>query len=281
MRRALFDSLHTLRLERESENGCAELCRAPDGTRWTKLRLTAPACQRECLAVLGQSVPVRLENGVLELLMPWREGLPLHQWLCEQNPTLGQRRDACLALLEQQLELRDRLPFCLTILAAAPENLVNDGTGLLLQYVPNLRDWEPGMTQAQAVCALAGVIYEVLVTQADWARRGRIPAEVRLLRLRQSGQSYTGWGQLQRDLTAIPDHPPRISSILRTRAQRAWDSLCRMWPLLLRALAALLFAAALLSLAMAYRRQGGEEPGAWPGMPLVGDQDLRNGEEGG
>ena len=281
MRRALFDSLYTLRLEGESKNGCVELCRTPDGTRWIKLRLTAPACQRECLAVLEESVPVRLENGVLELLLPWREGLPLRQWLHDENPTLGQRRDACLALLEQQLELRGRLPFCLAILAATPENLVNDGTGLLLQYVPDLRDWEPGMTEAQAVCALADVIYEVLAAEADWGPRGRIPAEVRLLRLRRSQGSYAGWGQLQRDLAAIPDHPPRISSILCARAQRARDSLCRMWPLLLRALAALLFAAALLSLAMAYRRQGGEEPNAWPGMPQVGDQDLRNGEDSG
>lgn len=136
------------------------------------------------------------------------------------------------------------------------------------------------MTQAQAVCALAGVMYEVLVTEADWARRGQIPAEVRLLRLRQSGQCCADWGQLQRDLTAIPDHPPRMSSILRAWAQRVWNSLCRMWPLFLRALAALLFVAALLSLAMAYRRQAGEEPSAWPGMPQVGDQDLRNGEGG-
>lgn len=172
MQRALFDSLQTLRLERESKNGCVELCRAPDGTRWAKLRLTAPACQCECLAALGENVPVRLENGVLELLLPWREGLPLRQWLHDENPTLGQRRDACLALLEQQLELRGRLPFCLTILAAAPENLVNSGTGLLLQYVPDLWEWEPGMTEAQAVCALADVIYEVLVAEADWGPEG-------------------------------------------------------------------------------------------------------------
>ena len=244
---------------------------------------------------LGQLVEEQAARGVitsydyqqdhstnwLELLLPWREGLSLRQWLYEQNPTLEQRRDACLTLLEQQLELRGRLPFCLTVLAAAPENLVNNGTGLLLQYIPNLQGWEPGMTEAQAVRALAGVIYEVLVTEADWARRGRIPAEVRLLRFRQSEQCCIDWGQLQRDLTAIPDHPPRVSSILRARAQRAWDSLCRMWPLLLRVLAALLFAAALLSLAMAYRLQGGKEPGAWPGMPQVGDQDLRNGEDGG
>lgn len=281
MQRALFDSLQTLRLERESKNGCVELCRAPDGTRWAKLRLTVPACQCECLAALGENVPVRLENGVLELLLPWREGLPLRQWLHDENPTLGQRRDACLALLEQQLELRGRLPFCLTILAAAPENLVNSGTGLLLQYVPDLWEWEPGMTEAQAVCALADVIYEVLVAEADWGPRGQSPAEVRLLRLRRSQGGYTGWGQLQRDLSAVPDAPPRVGAIVRSGARRVRDRLYRMEPFLLRALAALLFAAALLSLAMAYRWRAGEEPNAWPGMPQVGDQDLRDGEDSG
>lgn len=281
MRRALFDSLRTLCLERESKNGCAELCREPDGTRWTKLRLIVPACQRECLSMLEQSVPVRLENGALELLLPWREGLSLRQWLYDQTPTLGQRRDACLSLLEQQLTLRGRLPPCLTVLAAEPGNLVNDGTGLFLQYIPDFRGWEPGMTQAQAVCALAEVIYEVLVAEADWARRGQIPAEVRLLRLRSSGQSYADWGQLQRDLAAIPDNPPRAGSILRTRARRARDSLRRFGPFLLRVLVSLLFAAALLSLTMAYRQRSGEPRSIWPGMPQVGDQDLRSGEGGG
>lgn len=281
MRRALFDSLHTLCLERESKNGHTELCREPDGTRWTKLRLTVPACQRECLSMLEQSVPVRLENGALELLLPRREGLPLRQWLCDQAPTLGQRRDACLSLLEQQLTLRGRLPPSLTILAAEPGNLVNDGTGLFLQYIPNFQDWEPGMTQAQAVCALAEVICEVLVAEADWARRGRIPPEVRLLRLRSSKQSYADWGQLQRDLAAIPDNPPRADSILRARAQRAWNRLRRFGPFLLRGVAGLLAAAALLSLTMAYRQRSGEPQSVWPGMPQVGDQDLRSGEDGG
>ncbi|MBD5147987.1 MAG: hypothetical protein HDT19_04270 [Oscillibacter sp.] len=279
MRRALFDSLRTLRLERESGNGCVELCREPDGTRWTKLRITAPACQRECLAALGQSVPVRLENGVLELLLPWREGLSLRQWLYEQNPTLGQRRDACLSLLEQQLSLRGRLPPCLTALAAEPGNLVNDGTGLFLQYIPNFQSWEPDMTEAQAVRALADVIYQVLA--AEWDGRGRVPAEVRLLRLRRSGQSYTNWGQLQRDLAAVPDNPPRAGSILRARARRTLNGLRRVGSILLRVLAVLLFAAALLSLAMAYRQRSIERQSAWPGMPQVGDQDLRSGEGGG
>ena len=281
MRRVPFDSLHTLRLEREGKNGCAELCRGPDGTRWAKLRLTAPACQRECLSMLDQSVPVRLENGALELLLPWKEGLSLRQWIYEQTPSLGQRRDACLSLLEQQLGLRGKLPPCLTVLAAAPDNLVNDGTGLFLQYIPDFQGWEPGITEAQAVCALAEAIYEVLAADADWARRGRIPPEIRLLHLRSTGQSYTDWGQLQRDLTAIPDNPPRAGFMLRARARRAWNSLHRFAPFLLRVLAGLLFAAALLSLAAAYRQRNSEPQSIWPGMPEVGDQDLRSGEGGG
>lgn len=281
MQRALFDPLHTLCLERESKNGCVELCRGPDGSRWAKLRLIDPACQRECLAVLDRSVPVRLEDGVLELLLPWREGLSLRRWLYDRDPTLGQRRDACLSLLEQQLALRGRLPPCLTVLSAAADDLVNDGTGLSLQYVPDLQGWEPGMTEAQAVCALAEVMYQVLTEQADWARRGRIPPEVRLLHLRSREQSYDHWGQLQRDLAAVPDDPPQAGSVLRGRIRRARDGLRRLGPILLRVSAALLAAAALLSLAMAYRRRGGGEEDVWPGMPQVGDQDLRSGEGGG
>lgn len=277
MDRTRFDSLHTLCLERESQNGCAELCREPDGTRWTKLRLVSPACQREFLASLDQSDPVRLEHGVLELLLPWRDGLSLGQWLHEQNPTLGQRRDACLTLLEQQLEIRGKLPPCLTALASRPENLTVSSGGIFLQYLPDLQNWEPGMTEAQAVRALAEVIHTVLVSGADWARRGGGPAEVRLLLLRD----YTNWGQLQRDLTAVPDEPRRAGSLLRARARRVRDGLRRFAPYILRVLAVLLLAAALLSLVMAYRQWSNKQQEVWPGMPLVGNQDLRNEEDGG
>lgn len=281
MQRARFDSMRTLRLERECRNGCVELCRAKDGSRWTKLRLAAPPCQREFLSILDQSVPVRLENGALELLLPWREGLSLRQWLHERTPSLGQRRDACLSLLEQQLEIRGKLPPCLTALAARPENLTVEGGRMSLQYIPNLQNWEPDITEAQAVRALAEVIDTVLSAEADWARYGPVPAEIRLLRLRQSEGCYTSWGQLQRDLSAVPDEPPRVSSLLLARMRRARDGLRRFAPCILRVLAVLFLAAALLSLLLTYRRLSGEGRDAWPGMPLVGDQDLRNEEAGG
>lgn len=276
MSRTRFDSLQTLCLERESQNGCVELCREPDGTRWTKLRLASPACQREFLAALDPGVPVRLEHGVLELLLPWQDGLSLRQWLHEQNPTLGQRRDACLSLLEQQLEIRGSLPPSLTALAARPENLTVTSGGILLQYLPDLQGWEPGMGEAQAVHALAEVIHTVLVSEADWARRGPGPAEVRLLLLR----NYTDWGQLQRDLTAIPDEPHPAGSMLRTHARRTREVLRRLAPCILRILAVLLLAAALLSLAMAYRQRNSGKQEVWPGMPLVGGQDLRSEVDG-
>lgn len=281
MGRTGFDSLHTLCLERESKNGCVELCQEPDGTRWTKLRLASPACQREFLAVLDPAIPVRLKNGVLELLLPWQGGLSLRQWLYEQTPTLGQRRDACLSLLEQQLEIRGRLPPCLTALSAAPENLTVDSRGMFLQFIPDLQSWEPGITEAQAVRALARVIYTALIFQADWTRRGQLPAEVQLLWLRQKEESYTGWGQLQRDLTAVPDEPRRAGSTLRTQTRRMRSRLYRFAPFILRLLAILLLAAALLSLGLTFRQRSSGDLNIWPGMFQVGGQDLRSKEDSG
>lgn len=276
-----FDSLHTLCLERESKNGCVELCQEPDGTRWTKLRLISPACQREFLAVLEPGTPVRLKNGELELLLPWQDGLSLRQWLHERTPTLGQRRDACLSLLEQQLEIRGKLPPCLTALSAAPENLTVGSRGIFLQFIPDLQTWEPGITEAQAVRALAKVMYTVLTFQADWTRRGQLPAEVRLLQLRHKAESYTSWGQLQRDLTAVPDEPRRTGSMLRAQAGRMRGRLYRFAPRILRILAVLFLAAALLSLGLAFRQRNSGDSNLWPGMFQVGDQDLRSKEDSG
>lgn len=279
MGRARFDRLHTVRLARESRNGCAEVCREPDGTLWVRLCIRSAPFQREILDRLEESIPVRLENGALELLLPWHEGISLRQWLYEQKPTLAQRRDACLSLLEQQVE--GKLPPCLTALSANTENLMVAGRSMSLQYLPELRQWEPDMEEAQAVCAVAAVICEVLSEKtAPWQDK-RIPEELLLLALRQEGQDYTSWGQLQRDVAAIPDAPPRGSSALYRHTRRAGGWLRRYGKYILRALAALLLAAALLSLVSACRRYAREKNEiVWQGMPQVGDQDLRNGEGG-
>lgn len=279
MRLVPFDRLHTVRLVQECQTGGTEICREPDGTRWIRLRIRAAAFQRELLNGLEESVPVRLESGALEALLPCREGIPLRQWLYEQKPDLGRRRDACLFLLEQQIE--EKLPPCLIALSATAGNLMVTGRSLALQYLPELRQWEPGMEEARAVCAVAGVICEVLSEKTDRRRGGRMPEELLLLELRRREQDYSSWSQLQRDVAAIPDAPPRKSSVLHRHIRRVRGWLRRYGKYILRILAALLASAALLSLILAYRRHAREENEiVWPGMPLVGDQDLRN-EEGG
>ncbi len=273
-----FNGLQTVRLAHESQIGCTEICREPDSTLWIRLGIRSAACQREILSGLDESVPVRLESGVLELLLPCQEGISLRQWLYERKPDLGQRRDACLSLLEQQVT--EKLPPCLTALSASAENLIVTGRSMFLQYLPEFRRWEPGIDEAQAVCAVAAVIREVLSEKAGPWQNRRIPEELLLLTLRQEGQDYTNWGQLQRDIAAIPDTVPRKSSVLHRHIRRICGWLRRYGKYILRAVAVLLLTAALLSLISAYRRHTRESKAVWQGMPQVGDQDLRN-EEGG
>jgi len=279
MGRTCFDGLYTVRVVHESRAGRAEVCREPDGTRRVRLRVSSPACQREVLSLLDESVPARLEDGVLELLLPWRDGISLRQWRYERAPALGQRRDACLSLLEQLVE--EKLPPCLTALAAAPENLVIENTRMSLQYLPDLKGWEPGMEEADAVRAAAAIIYEVLAPEPAPRSRGRLPEELQLLDRRQRERDYTSWGQLQRDVAAIPDELPGIRPIVRSWLSRiqGWSS--RYGRYVLRILAAVLLALALLSLVLTYRQWRSEQEPAWEGMPQVGDQDLRDGEGGG
>jgi len=277
MERTRFDRLRTIRLEHESQTGRTEICQEPDGTRWIRLCVMSPDCQCELLNLLGEGVPVRLEDGALELLLPWHEGVPLRQWLYERTPTLGQRRDACLSLLEQQIE--GKLPPCLTALAARPENLVMDHGAMRLQYLPSFKEWEPGMGEAAAVNAAAAVIREVLVPKLGQWSRERLPEELQLLDCRQKERGYAAWGQLQRDVDAIPDELPRIGQVWLPYVRRVQGWLARYGKYILRALAALLLTAALLSLTAAYRRWRNGKETVWQGMPQVGDQDLRS-EEG-
>ncbi|MCI9391239.1 MAG: hypothetical protein HFF65_02420 [Oscillospiraceae bacterium] len=279
MSRGPFDRLHTVRLVHESRIGCTEVCRAPDGTRWVRLQVYSTDCQREILNGLDESIPVRLENNVLEMLLPFHEGISLREWIFEQKPALGQRRDVCLSLLEQQIE--NKLPPCIIALSANPENLVIAGNSMFLQSLPELRRWELGMTGPRAVCALAGTIYGVLSEKTELRRGERTPEELFLIDLRQKEENYTGWDQLQRDVAAIPDAPPRINLVPYRHIRRIRGWLHRYGRYILRALAALLFTVALLSLFSAYRRYvQNENQSTWQGMPLVGDQNLRN-EEGG
>lgn len=278
MQRTHFDRLHTIRLEHESRTGRTEICQEPDGTRWIMLCISSPVCQRELLHLLDDSTPVRLKNGALELLLPCCDGISLRQWLYERKPTLGQRRDACLSLLEQQIERK--LPSCLTVLAANSENLIMENERMRLQYLPELKEWEPGIEEAQAVCAVASVICEVLIPELGrWSLR-RLPEELRLLDRRQKERDYATWGQLQRDVAAIPDELSCVRPAFLSYFRCVYDWLFRYGKYILRALAAVLLVAALLSIASAYRQWRNEKGSAWQGMPQVGDQDLRGEEVG-
>ena len=280
MRTVRFECLQTVRIARESRNGCAEICQEPNGTRWVRLRIRPHNRQREVLGALDESIPVRLENGALELLLPWYGGIPPREWIHGQTPTLGQRRDVCLSLLEQQVEMGKKLPPCLTALSANVENLVIENTCARLQYLPELRDWGADLEEPQAVCAVAAVISEVLTPESGKRSLRRAPEELQLLCRRQKARDYTSWGQLQRDVAAIPDDFPRMKPVFRAYILRAQNWLSRCGKYILGVLAAVLLAAALLSLASAYLRRRSQSGPAWQGMPQVGDQDLR-GEEGG
>lgn len=276
MKRVRFDRLYTVRLESESQNGRTEVCREPDGTRWVKLCIRAPDCQREILNALDERVPVRLERGVLEVLIPWQEGISLQEWLYERTPTPGQRRDACLSLLARQMDAP--LPDCLIALSARPENLVVTGNGsAALQCLPDLRAWEPGLGEAQAVCAVSAVINKVLTPEPG--KLTGISEELQLMRRRQMERDYTSWSQLQRDVSAVPDKPPHINRLWLSGMRRMQGRVFRWSKYILRLLAALLLAAALLSLILTYRQRRNETGPVWQGMPQVGGQDLRN-EEG-
>lgn len=279
MRTAQFENLRTVCLARESRDGRAEICQEQNGTRWVKLRIKPCPRQRQVLSALDESIPVRLENGALELLLPWYEGVSLRQWLYERTPSLGQRRDACLALLEQQVEMRKKLPSCLTALSADTENLAIENARAHLQYLPELKDREPA--EREAVCAIAAVISEILTANTGKRSAEQTPEELQLLHRRQEERDYATWGQLQRDVAAIPDDFPRIKPVFHAYLQRAKNWLSRRGKYILRALAAILLAAALLSLLSAYLRGKDQDGPVWQGMPRVGDQNLRNEEVGG
>ena len=280
MQTAHFECLQTVRLECESRNGCTEICRGADGTRWVRLSIRPQDWQREVLGVLDESIPIRLENGVLELLLHCYEGIPLREWVHEREPTLGQRRDACLSLLEQQVEAQTKLPPSLTVLSAHAENLVIENTSMRLQYLPELRNWGPDIGEPQAVCAIAAVIDKVLTPKSGQWSFKQIPEELQLLRRRQKEQDYTNWGQLQRDVAAIPDDFPRTKPVFRSYILRARNWLSRYGSYILRLLAAALLAAALLSLRSVYLQWKDQSGPVWQGMPQIGDQDMRS-EEGG
>lgn len=280
MEREKFDALQVIRLEWEGENGSAELCRGRDGTDWVRLRLVPEDCQREFLAALGRTAPARLEDGALELLLPWAEGVPLDQWLYERVPDLGQRRNACLSLLAGLLG--GGWPPCLTALSAREKNLCFTEGGCALRPLPDLDGWRPGMAQGEAARAVTGLVCQIMTQGMDTLSRRRQPPELQLLCRREQEGGCASWEQLQRCVAAIPDRLPPLGEAVRAAAGRIAGRLRRWGRWAAPVLTALLAVAAALSLAAALRGWRQERRDVWPGITQIGDQRLveQEGEEG-
>lgn len=73
MDKAVFDNLRVIRREYESKIGCSEVCEAPEGQMCIRLQVRNSRCQKEYLASKSPA-PVRLEHGLLEVLLPYRDG---------------------------------------------------------------------------------------------------------------------------------------------------------------------------------------------------------------
>lgn len=274
MGRAAFDDLRVIRREYDSKIGCSEVCEAPGGRMYIRLRIRSSRCQKEYLA--GKSpAPVRLERGILEVLLPCRDGDPADAWL-RREPGLAPRRAACLALIAQCVD-QQAAP-SVTALAARLENLRFQDQSAWLQLLPDWSDWRPDAGPGGDVAAVAALCRRILTDGFSPFQSHQFPRQLQLLCARQACGGYQTWGQLQQDLTAIPDDLLPLAGPCRARVKRlvAWG---KRWVRPAASVAVTLLAvAALISLWGAFRewRSGNHEP-AWPGVVSVGDQQLKDG----
>ncbi len=263
MDRAAFEGLEVLRRERAVGVGDAELCRRGDAETLARLRVLDGACQRACLEG-GLPPNARLERGVLELLYPVEAGVSLREWLFTQEPNLGARREACLALLAQCLE--DRVPPCVLALSARVENLRLSQRGAGLIYLADWGRWTGEADAERSVQAVAGLCGAIL-TQ-DLPRGCALPVELELMRRRIEAGGYVRWETLHRDLAALPDE---VLSV-RQRGERLLRGVKRAGARLYKPAFCLVTAGALLlallSLASA-AQQGREDAGGWSPMTAV------------
>lgn len=274
MNKTVFDHLRVIRREHESKIGCSEVCEAPGGQLYVRLQIRNSRCQKEYLASKSPA-PVRLDRGILEVLLPYRDGILSEPWL-EQEPNLAQRRIACLSLIAQCVDLQ-AAP-CVTALAARLDNLRFGQQSAWLQLLPDWSDWRPDTEPGSEVAAIAALCRHILTDGYSPLQIHQFPRELQLFCARQECGGYQTWGQLQQDLTAIPDELLPLADPYRSRAKllAAW---VRRWIKPAACVAvAILVVAALISLWGAYQdwRSQENEP-AWPGMVSVGDQQLDDG----
>lgn len=269
----LPQSFRVLRREREGGMGCSEVCRGSDGTAWVRVRILDGACQRAALSTLNRrsAACVRVERDGVELLFPCREGTSLRRWLAVR-PSLGERRDACLALLGRVLE--DRPPPAVVALSATEENLRFSHREAWLLYLPNwVRQWE-GLGDGDAVGALAVLSAAVLTGDLPAAEERRFPPELRLICFRAKRNGYTSWDQLVRDLAALPDTLPDLKQT-GSRVLREAERRTRPWRRYAAgAVAAAMILAAALSLTEAFREWQSRRAGLFQGVTPIGTQVL-------
>ena len=159
MDRAAFDGLRVIRREWECDTGCSDVCRTSAGEACIRLQIRDGACQREVLSG-GAKSAVRLDGGTLEILLPYRDGAPFDKWL-ERKPSLGQRRDACLAIVAQCIE--EKASPTVIELSAKAENLRFTEHGVGLQLLPDWGAWRrTAAADTATVQAVAALCAELL-----------------------------------------------------------------------------------------------------------------------
>lgn len=275
MDKTVFDHLRVIRREHESKIGCSEVCEAPGGQLYIRLQIRSNRCQKEYLAG-NPPAPVRLDRGILEVLLPYWDGGLSEPWL-EQEPSLAQRRNACLSLIAQCVDLQ-AAP-CVTALAARLENLRFTGEqSACLQLLPDWSNWRPDDGTSSDVAAVAALCRHILTDGHSAFQVHRYPNELQLFCAREACEGYQTWGQLQQDLTAIPDELLPLADPYRSRAKRLMIWVKRWIKPAACVAVAILVVVALISLWGAYQdwRSQKTEP-AWPGMVSVGDQQLDDG----
>ena len=159
---------------------------------------------------------------VLKLLVPSFIRItraPFDKWL-ERKPSLGQRRDACLAIVVQCIE--EKAAPTVIELSAKAENLRFTEHGVGLQLLPDWGAWRrTAAADTATVQAVAALCAELLTGGFSKVQEHLYPVELQLIFARLNSGSYQEWSQLQRDLADIPDDLLPIAHTQRTVFRRA------------------------------------------------------------
>lgn len=272
MDRAAFDGLRVIRREWECDTGSSDVCQTPSGESCIRLQVHDGACQKEILRNGARSA-VRLDGGTLEVLLPYRDGAPFHKWL-ERKPSLGQRRDACLAIVAQCITA-EAAPTVIA-LSARTENLRFTEQGVWLQLLPDWGGWRKGAgTATAAVQAVAALCSELLTSGFSRVQEHLFPVELQLIFARLDSGSYQDWGQLQRDLADIPDDLLQLAHTQRTVLRRTAKIGRKFIKPAAWVVVVALLVVALLSLANSYLDWRNGDNNTWPGITTIGNQNLQ------